>query len=187
MRPVLGPEIRMDQQSLIALLRESGKTFVDSFTGLSEARFHWRPGPSRWSIAETAEHVCVAETGSGKLLAGRLTREPTPPEVLAATADGIARIDARLRTRNVPFPAPEIVVPKGRWKSPEEMESVFTTSRSATIALLETSPIDFTQYAYPHIALGPLNGLQWAYFMVRHALRHVEQIEATKATPGYPA
>ena len=33
---------------------------------------------------------------------------------------------------------------------------------SATITLLETSPVDFTQYAYPHIALGPLNGLQWA-------------------------
>jgi len=29
--------------------------------------------------------------------------------------------------------------------------------------------------------------LQWAYFLVRHCLRHVEQIEETKQAPGYPA
>jgi hypothetical protein len=177
----------MDKVLLIKLLRDSATTFVDSFTGIPQARFHWRPGPERWSIAETVEHVVVAENGAGKLLAGRLIREPTPPEVLAATNDGDARIDARLGQRGTPFAAPDIVLPNGRWKTPEEMEAVFTASRSATIALLETSPIDFTQYAYRHIALGPLNGLQWAYFMARHALRHVDQIEETKRAPGYPS
>jgi hypothetical protein len=177
----------MDKVPLIKLLRDSATTFVGSFAGLNEARFHFRPGPGRWSIAETVEHVVVAETGSGKLLAGRLTREPPAPDVLAATKDGDLRIDARLSTRDVSFPAPEIVLPTGRWHTPEEMEAVFTTSRTATITLLETSPLDFTQFAYPHLALGPLNGLQWAYFMARHALRHVDQIEATKRAPGYPA
>ncbi len=177
----------MDKARLITMLRDSASTFVGSFAGLTQAQFHFKPGPDRWSIAETAEHVIVAETGSGKLLAGKLTREPTAPEVLAATADGEARVDARLGNRDRVFPAPEFVLPKNRWQTPEEMAAVFTGSRSATITLLETSPIDFTQYAFPHVALGPLNGHQWAYFMVRHALRHVEQIEGNKRVSGYPA
>jgi DinB family protein len=177
----------MDKARLITMLRDSGLKFVGSFRGLSEAQFHFKPEPDRWSIAETAEHVIVAETGSGKLLAGKLTREPTPPELLAGTADAEMRIESRLTTRDRLFPAPEFVLPKGRWKTPEEMAAVFYQSRSATIELFETSPIDFSQYAFPHVALGPLNGLQWAYFMVLHALRHIEQIEANKRAAGYPA
>jgi hypothetical protein len=176
----------IDKPSLLTLLETSGGTFVDSFRTLDQSQFHFKPGPDRWSIAEIAEHVIVAETGSGRLLGGRLTREPTPPEVLAQSVGAEARIDARLGLEAPRVPAPEFVLPKGRWQTPAEMVTVFTESRQATIRLLATSELDFRAYAFPHAVLGPLDGLQWAYFMARHALRHADQIETIKRLPAFP-
>ena len=181
------PLVELDRGRLVGLLRSSEASFVGSFQDLDEARFHFKPAPDRWSIAETAEHVVLAETGSGKLLAGRLTRDPTPAEILASTRNAETRIDARLTPGGTAFAAPEWVLPTGRWRTPSQMAKVFTDSRDATIRLMETSPIDFGQYAYPHVVFGPLTGYQWAYFMVRHAERHVRQIEGTKQAPGYPS
>jgi hypothetical protein len=175
-----------DRDALIPMLQESARVFVGSFGGLSQPQLTFPPGPGRWSISQTAEHVILAEAGSGKLLRGRMIREATPPELLAATAGGDARIDARLKVRAGVLPAPEFVMPQGRWPTAGEMVEAFAESRQATIEFLSTTPLDLATYAAPHPALGPLTGLQWAYFLVRHCLRHVEQIEEVKASSGYP-
>lgn len=175
-----------DRQLLVAQLRDSAASFLDSFRGTTPDQFHFKPAADRWSIAETAEHVIVAETGSGKLLRGKLVREPAAPEVLAATEGADVRIDARLRQRDRVFPAPEFVLPTGRWQTAREMVAIFEESRNATIDFLLATELDLAQYAAPHPAFGPLNGYQWAYFMVRHAERHVDQIEAVKRVPGFP-
>jgi hypothetical protein len=176
-----------DRDALIPMLQESAQVFVDSFADLTRPQLTFRPAPERWSISETAEHVILAEVGSSKLMRGRMIRESTPPEVLAATAGGDGRIDARLKVRAGVLPAPDFVMPKGSWPTAGEMVDAFQESRQATVEFLKTTPLDLATYAAPHPAFGPLTGLQWAYFIVRHCLRHVEQIEEVKATAGYPA
>ncbi|MBM4185688.1 MAG: DinB family protein [Gemmatimonadetes bacterium] len=175
-----------DRDRLVALLRESATRFVDSFRATSDGQFHFKSGPERWSIAEVAEHVIISETGSAKLMRGRLVREAPTPELLAATADGDARVDARLTPRDNAFAAPDFVLPTGRWNTPREMVEVFEESRNGTIDYLLATGLDLTKFVAPHPALGPLNGHQWAYFLVRHAERHTDQIEAVKRHPSYP-
>lgn len=176
----------IDSSTLVPLLRESATAFLDAFRGTTADQFHFKPAPDKWSIAQTAEHVIVAETGSGKLIRGKLTRELATPEQVAATVGGEQRIDSRLAGRGVVFPAPDFVLPTGRWQTPREMVDVFEETRNATIDFFLTTDIDLTKHVAAHPALGPLNGYQWAYFLVRHAERHVHQIEAVKATVGYP-
>ncbi|MEZ4587630.1 MAG: DinB family protein [Gemmatimonadales bacterium] len=176
-----------DRDALLPMLRSSMATFIESFGSLGEPQLRFKEGPDRWSIAETAEHVILSEIGSGKLMRGRMIREPTPPELLAATADGDERVDRRLRARDQRFAAPDFVRPVGTWPTAQAMVEAFEESRLATIEFLATTPLDLTSYAAPHPALGPLTGLQWAHFLVLHCLRHVEQIEETKRAPGYPA
>jgi hypothetical protein len=175
-----------DRLQLVAMLRDSAASFLDSFRGTTPAQFHFKPNPAKWSIAETAEHVTVAETGSGKLLRGKLIREPASIETIAATEGGEARIDARLRVRDRVLPAPDFVLPSGRWQTVREIVEVFEESREATIDFLLSTELPLANYAAQHPALGPLNGIQWAYFMVRHAERHVEQIEEIKRDAAYP-
>lgn len=171
---------------LLPLLRQSAEDFTTAVGGASQQQFHFKPAPGKWSIAETAEHVTLAETGSGKLLRSRLVKEPAPPEVLAEIEGKERLIDARLRVRDRVFPAPDFVLPTGRWPTPVEVLGVFRESRDATIAFLETTALDLSRYAAPHPALGMLNGYQWAYFMAVHALRHVGQIREIRSAAGYP-
>ena len=174
------------RERVVLLLGESGGRFVGAFRGVNSEQFRFKMGADRWSIAETVEHVIVAETGSGKLIRGRLVREATAPELLAETVGGEERVDGRLMTRDRVFPAPEFVMPTGRWSTPDEMIAVFEESRQATIDFIRTTEHDLTSFAAPHPALGPLNGLQWGYFLVRHCLRHIDQIDELKGAPGYP-
>lgn len=175
-----------DRSELIALLQSSADLFADSFRTLGAAQFNFRPDPAKWSIALTAEHVIWAETGAAKLLKGRLVKELAPAEVLAATVGREELIDERLAPRGTPFSAPDIVVPTGRWTTPDEMLGVFRESRAATIEFLSTTELDLSKYAAPHPAFGPLTGWQWVRFMVRHCIRHVDQIEGIKQHPDYP-
>ncbi len=39
---------------------------LDAVTGLSKAEATWRPGPNEWSIAETLEHLVLAEQSGVK-------------------------------------------------------------------------------------------------------------------------
>ncbi len=174
------------RETLVLMLGESGGAFAGAVRGVTGGRFHFKPRGGGWSIAETAEHVTVAETGSGKLIRGKLVREPTAPELLAQTVGAMERVDARLLTRERKVPAPDFVLPTGRWSTPDEMMAVFEESRQATIDFIKTTEHDLTMFAAPHPALGPLNGLQWGYFLVRHCLRHIEQIDEVKAAAGYP-
>jgi DinB superfamily len=176
----------IDRERLVALLRDSAAAFLDSFRGTTPGQFHFKPAPDRWSIAETAEHVTVVETGSGKLIRGKLIRERASEEQLAATEGGEGRVDARLQTRDKIFPAPDFVLPTGRWQTPREMVAVFEEGRNATIDFLLATDVDLTRYAAPHPALGTLNGYQWAYFLVRHTERHLEQVNGVRRAPGFP-
>jgi len=175
-----------DRTRLIALLRESGSTFTGSFRDVRQHQFHFVPAPGRWSIAQTAEHVTLAESGSRKLITRKLIAAEAPPEALAAAVGGMDRIDRRLLKRGQILPAPDFVMPTGKWQTPDEIVAVFDESRQATILFLETTELDLEKYVAPHAALGPLDGHQWAYFLVRHCLRHVEQIDEVKQAPDYP-
>ncbi|MDX2060668.1 MAG: DinB family protein [Gemmatimonadales bacterium] len=176
----------LNRHELASLLRSSGKTFSDSFRDLDQTRFGFKPGPGRWSIAENVEHVIVSETGSVRLIRGKLLREPTPPEDLAAAADGWARVEARLSPGSGAVEAPDFVRPTGRWQTPAEMLEAFESSRAGLIEFIETTEHDLTRHAALHPRLGMLDGWQWAYFIALHGLRHAAQIDAVKRDPGYP-
>lgn len=176
----------MTQQELIDALAASAARFVDSFRDLDDRRFRFKPADGGWSIAETAEHVVLSEVGSGKMI-GKMVREPSPPELVAAAAGADERIATGLADRENRRVAPEFVRPTGRWSTPAEIVTAFEESRHRTIEFISTTPIDLDSFAAPHPALGALTAVQWAWFLVFHGDRHVAQIDAIKADPGYPA
>lgn len=176
-----------DRDFLLDQLRTSADVFLSSFAAMTPAQLEFRIEPGRWSIAETVEHVALAEVGSGRLMRGRLVREPASPELLAQTGDGNERIERALRIRDRVIPAPDLVLPKGTWPDAHAAGAAFLESRHATIAFLAQAEADLTRHAAPHPILGPLDGLQWAHFLIRHCLRHRDQIQETARAAGFPA
>jgi uncharacterized damage-inducible protein DinB len=184
--PNLGPAVP-DRASLLSDLRSSADAFLGAFAALSSEQLAFHPGPGRWSVAETVEHVALAEVGSGKLLRGRLVREPAPEELLAGTVGADERLVTRMGDRTRSIAAPDFVSPSGTWPDAGAAGAAFRESRNATIDFLTATELDLARYAAPHPVLGPLTGLQWAHFLVRHCLRHREQIVEIPRAPGYPA
>jgi hypothetical protein len=177
----------VDRARLLQMLRESSARFTASLRGLSPDQLAYKPAPDRWSILETAEHVTAAERGSGKLIRNKLPGMTATAEDLARTEKALALIDASLTVRDRIIPAPDFILPTGRWKTGDEVLAVFQESRDATIDFLTTAPAGIDQCVAPHPLLGPLTGSQWGYFLARHSDRHVLQIEETKRHPGYPS
>lgn len=176
-----------DKAALVDLLRRSGAAFPAAFRGISPKQFFAKPGPDHWSIAETVEHVTIVELGSGKLIRTKLTESEPDADQLAQAEGATARIEARLGANSAAFQAPERVLPKGRWSSADEMIAVFEEHRAATIEFIEATPLDLTRYVAPHPRFGPINGLDWAYFLALHSDRHIGQIERIKRSPAYSA
>ena len=70
---------------LIKLLEDSLKEYLSFVENVSEAQWNWKPGPGRWSVGETAEHILLAE---GRLFSAmeRAAAAPQNPDWEKSTA-----------------------------------------------------------------------------------------------------
>jgi hypothetical protein len=59
------PATLTPQERELALkeLQRTRDKFLQSIAGLSQKQWTFKPAPDRWSVAEVAEHIAVAESG----------------------------------------------------------------------------------------------------------------------------
>jgi hypothetical protein len=167
-------------------LEASRQAFLTSLQGLSEAQFHFKPGPDRWSVAEVAEHIAVSEDLLRGMVTDKLVRTPTPPELLAQVQHDDARLRQLVTDRSVPRKAPEMLKPTGRFPTAEAVRAAFSQSRDRTVAYVQTTRDDLRGHAGPHPLLKALDGYQWLLLLSAHSSRHTAQIEEVKADPKFP-
>jgi hypothetical protein len=164
------------------LLITSRDRLLDSVRGLSNAQWHFRPAPDRWSIAGVVEHVALIE-GLIHGIVGRVeTAQPAP----AGRDD--AAIDEFIRTevpkREAKLEAPAMVRPTGN-VAPEESLRRFVEARARTVELFDSAP-HLRGRVLPHPAFGPWDGYQWLLAAGSHAARHTGQILEIKSHEGFP-
>jgi hypothetical protein len=167
-------------------LRETGRGFLQSVIGLPVEAWQFKPAPDRWSIAETAEHVAIVEASVMRLLTTKLASHPLPDEARATQKAKDAHVTTMMFDRSTRRPAPEAVVPAGRFATADEAAGAFNASRSEIINWLDTTELDLRALGAPHPVLGLLDGKQWVLFAAAHCERHTRQILEVKQLPGYP-
>ena len=165
----------MDDRVLIMpQLDRAAWAFLEVLGGIAPADWKRKPMDGGWSPAEIAEHITVSLRGSERLLTTRLLQMPLPPDATGRPTDEfIARAMAD-RTRRVTAPA--IVVPQGRWETPEEIALAFNESLRTLVAWAGGVTEDLRRYGAPHPVLGLLDGWQWILFIGTHTGRHTEQM-----------
>src|ERR1700722_5841793 len=50
-----------EREKVVGLLKRSQAEYLSYVEGLSDAQWTFKPGPDRWSVGETAEHIVLAE------------------------------------------------------------------------------------------------------------------------------
>lgn len=162
-------------------LEQTRDGVVAAVKGLSGAQMKFKPASDRWSVAETLEHIALAENDTHNLFAQAMKSSAATPDRDAAKVD--AMIVAMVPDRSRKAQAPPQLVPTGHW-TPSETLDHFLKSRVEAIALMKATP-DLRE----HLADSPF-GQKWdAYefllFGAAHSERHTKQINEVKADPNF--
>jgi DinB superfamily len=174
-----GAQANSERESLLQLLRRTEALYLAKLENVSPEQAAFKPRPDRWSIAEIAEHVAIAEEFMYKLAADAST----------STEESDPRIDERIHRlaadRGRAFPAPEDVCPRGRFASVTESTLAFRGARQRTIEYVEQTLPDLRRLRVMH-PTGNIDVYQNLLIGAYHPERHAKQIEEVKSSPGYP-
>lgn len=180
------PLTQQEREKLTQNLEATRQAFLSSVKGLSDAQFRFKPAPDRWSIAEVAEHIVVAEERIYGMVTEKIAHTPTPPELLAQVQHDDARLSTMVTDRSHKIQAPEMLKPTGRFPNLDSVVTAFGQVRDKTEAYEQTTQDDLRAHAMPHPVLKALDGYQWLLLVSAHCARHTAQIEEVKASPNFP-
>ena len=161
------------------------KVFLDSVAGLSDAQWNFKPSAERWSIAECAEHIAVAEDAIFEVVQ-KMIASPAEPEKKGMVRGKDEAVLRMVPDRSSKFKAPEFLVPKKRWPDRETLVAHFKQSRDRNIAFLQTTQDDLRSHFLDHPAMKTLDAYQWMLLISAHSERHTSQIDEVKMDPNYP-
>jgi uncharacterized damage-inducible protein DinB len=172
-----------DREKGVAYLRQTEDGVASAVKGLSEAQLKFKPAPERWSVAETLEHIALAEDFIFQNINDKIMKAPAGAAT-RDTAKADAAVLAVVPDRSHKAQAPGPLVPSGRW-TPQETLAHFEKSRAHTIEFLQSTP-DLRQHVIDSPLGQPLDAYEWLLFIGAHSERHTKQIEEVKADPNFP-
>jgi hypothetical protein len=175
-----------ERDRAVDYLKQTEKDFLAATEGLSDAQWKFKAAPDRWSIAETAEHIGIAEQTIWKLVSEKMMKSPATPEK-AAEAQGKDEIILwKVPDRSRKAQAPEQLKPTGRWATRAALVKDFENTRSEEIAFLKDTKEDLRNHFEDHPFLKTIDAYQWLLLNGAHCKRHTAQILEVKADPNYP-
>ncbi len=173
-----------DREKAVKYLQQTRDGVIAATKGLSDAQMKFKPAPDRWSVAETLEHIALAED----YLLGNVTQKIMKAPAGPANRD-TSKLDAMILSavpdRSTKRQAPGPLVPSGRW-TPAETLAHFEQSRAKTIEFLKSTP-DLREHASANNPFQqPMDAYEWLLFISAHSERHTKQIAEVKADPNFP-
>jgi hypothetical protein len=175
-----------ERDRAIAYLKETEKDFLASIKDVSDAQWKFKAAPERWSIAETAEHIALAEDLIWQNVSENVMKSPPAPEKRAEVQGKDELILTKVPDRSRKAQAPEVLKPTGKWATRAELARHFQEARAREIAYLSETKEDLRNHFGEHPAFKTLDGYQWLIFNGAHCKRHTAQIEEVKTDPNYP-
>jgi uncharacterized damage-inducible protein DinB len=152
--------------------------------GLSEAQMKFKPAPDRWSVAETLEHIALAEDFLLQNITDKIMKAPAGDadrDTAKIDAGILAMVPDRSQKRQAPGP----LVPTGRW-TPAESIDHFQKSRAKTLEFLQSTPDLRGHVSSDNPFQQPMDAYDWLLFIAAHSERHTKQILEVKADPNLP-
>ncbi len=175
-----------ERAKVIGLLRESHKEFLELTGSVSAAGWNYKASPDRWSVAEVAEHILLAEGALFAMMEKALAAAPNP-DWQASTAGKTEFLERVMVDRSRKAQAPESVQPRSSLP-PAEVLARFEQARAKTLKFAEDTPLPLKAHTadHPFPVFNTLNGYQWLIYIPLHNLRHNQQIAEGKASAGFP-
>jgi hypothetical protein len=179
-----------DRARVRLFLQTSQKEFLDAVENLTDAQWNFKPAPvngrERWSIAECAEHIVLAEAAIFSNVQAAMAA-PAVPDWEAKTDKKTLLLMKTLPDRSHQATAPEAIQPKMNWTRKEIMDR-YKQGREKVVKFNDTTDLPLKEHTKdnPFPVFGTLNAYQWLLYIPLHNMRHNQQIVEVKTYPGYP-
>jgi hypothetical protein len=182
--PAPDPQMtRVERAELIDLLNKTEKEFLQAVEGLTDQQWSFKPGPDRWSVAEVAEHIVLAEASMFDL-ATKSLNDPLDAK-WEATLGKTNMLRRALPDRSTKVDAPPAIRPQHAMTRAELMAR-FKQQRARTLAYAQETEAPLKAHTAANPFFGPLNAHQWLLYIPLHHLRHDLQIAEVKTAADYP-
>ncbi|MBM3740900.1 MAG: DinB family protein [Acidobacteria bacterium] len=170
-----------ERDFLISHLEKSRKEFLASIQGVNKEQWTFKPAPERWSIAECAEHLVATESTLFNMVTKQILKAPIKEGVSRKSQADDEKLIARITDRSWKANAPEMLVPSGKFETPETVEKAFNERRDTSVQFVKTTGEDLRGRSS-----GTMDGYQYLVLMSAHTLRHTAQLNEVKMDPKYP-
>jgi uncharacterized damage-inducible protein DinB len=184
------PLSKGERDQAMSHLHATRKQVLDLVTPLSEGQWKFKAGPTRWSIAECAEHITETENFLRGLIEQTAKKAPLDEAKRAAKAgkkDAAAKaVLTQMTDRSKTATAPGEIRPTGRFATKAALLAALNERRDTTIRYVETTEDDLRGRFF---AMGPgreMDLYEMILMISGHAERHLLQMKEVTAAPGYP-
>jgi len=164
----MNPSIRT---TLLEALKNNETDLLTFLEDFSEADFFKKQSDLVWSMAEILEHIILTEAYVVKKL-----KSCTPSEGGISSRHPNGKVEYLVLDRNRKVPAPEVLVPKGKYKTKQVAIETFQEVRATSNKFLTDLRTPLVEIGFPHFTLGMLNGENWMTFVPAHCERHRKQM-----------
>lgn len=162
-----------------AMIRRNTTRFLDTFVGMPESQWSYRPRAGTWSVSEVVEHVAISHRGIFKRLSAGLTTPMAEP--LGIADDEIPYLFY------VGDEPPNVSTPTGTWDDIGQAAAAFAASAAGLTDWADATDLDLRAHGAAHPIFGRLDAMQWLLFAGAHSERHRMQLVGYRARPDFPA
>ena len=171
-----------DRQYQLENFRRTREALVKETADLSQAQWHFRESPDRWSIAEVVEHLALWEVIFARETSIALRSNPTP-ELNQTSRPDSYYLDFVLEEKS--HSSPDYSRPTGFIQGKNNL-TYFLNLRDQTINFISSTPSDLKAHFEP-TGGGQFRNVHQIYIVQwGHVDRHLRQIRKVKAHPNYP-
>jgi hypothetical protein len=174
-----------ERDKAIEYLKQTQKDFLASIEGVSDAQWKFKAAPDRWSIAETAEHIGLAEELIWDRI-NKMMKSAPAPEKRAEVQGKDEIVLTKVPDRSKKAQAPEQLRPSGKWTTKAGLIKDFESTRAKEMTYVADTKEDLRSHFEDHPFLKTMDAYQWILLNGAHCKRHTAQIEEVKADPNYP-
>ncbi|MGA2888365.1 MAG: DinB family protein [Terracidiphilus sp.] len=166
-----------ERQQILASLEQGATALLKALQDVTEEMAARARGPGRWSILGCVEHIVISEEF---LFQQIVSSERSDLPMISERRE--AAIPVRGLDRSRRMESPPLGCPSGIFPTLADAVERFLAYRGRTIQFVRDNREDLRCRITQHPIMGTVNCHEMLLSIAVHSLRHVQQIEETKAT-----
>jgi len=164
-----------DQNQVEKLLKSNTRLLLDNIDQFPEDHFNVQPEEDRWSAGQVAEHLAKVETATLRLFNGKTKPADRDPEAKIKT------VKREFLDFEKSFTAFEPIKPGENSKDKQKLVSTLKHTRKMMMELIRSDKdLSVICTDFEHPLFGSFSIIEWIYFNIYHAERHIKQLEGIK-------